>query len=265
MPIRISKTRVALQNIPINLSRATVASHATTADIWGSGGGGGNQIDWTGTATTTAFPVAPGAGAERVLICAGASSFTAGTNMLIDGVASGSTVTCAANDQVIVRSVSTTQFKLSRIKYDGTAQVAGGFLLAVGIADQTYSGIVEAGTAAAALAFGELCYFVTASSQWNKAQANAASTSSNKLGICVLAAAGAASATTMLLYGKVRAVSLSPAMTIGAPVYASAATAGVITSTAPTGTTDFVVRKVGFANSADELFFNPSDEYITLV
>ena len=44
--------------------------------------------------------------------------------MLIDGVASAATVTCAANDKVIVRSVSATQFHLSRIKYDGTAQVA---------------------------------------------------------------------------------------------------------------------------------------------
>ena len=104
-----------------NLARATVASHATTADIWGAAG---NQIDWTGTATTTAFPNAPQAGAERVLICAGACSFTAGANMLIDGVASAATVTCAAGDSVIVRAVSTTQFKLTRVKYDGTAQVA---------------------------------------------------------------------------------------------------------------------------------------------
>ena len=103
-----------------NFARATVASAATTADIWGAAG---NQIDWTGTATTTAFPNAPQAGAERVLICAAACSFTAGVNMLIDGVASAATVTCAANDQVIVRAVSTTQFRLSRVKYDGTAQV----------------------------------------------------------------------------------------------------------------------------------------------
>lgn len=44
--------------------------------------------------------------------------------MLIDGVASAATVTCAVNDQILVKSVSTTQFKLSRVKYDGTAQVA---------------------------------------------------------------------------------------------------------------------------------------------
>ena len=105
-----------------NLPRVTVASHATTADIWTAG----HQIDWTGTATTTAFPAAPQAGAERVLVCAAACSFTAGANMLIDGVASAATVTCAANDTVTVRAVTTTQFKLSRVKYDGTAQVAPG-------------------------------------------------------------------------------------------------------------------------------------------
>lgn len=102
-----------------NFARATVAS-AASADIWSVAG---NQIDWTGEITATGFAAAPQAGAERVLICAGAPSFTAGANMLIDGVASGSNLTCVAGDQVIVRAVSTTQFKLSRIKYDGTAQV----------------------------------------------------------------------------------------------------------------------------------------------
>ena len=101
-----------------NLARATVASHATTADIWGAAG---NQIDWTGTATTTAFPAAPQAGSERTLICAGACSFTAGANMLIDGVTSGNTVTYAVNDEVHVKAISTTQFKLTRLRYDGTA------------------------------------------------------------------------------------------------------------------------------------------------
>lgn len=105
----------------INTAKTTVASAATTADIWGAGG---NQIDWTGAVTCTGFPAAPQAGAERVLITAGASAFTAGANMLIDGVASGSTTTCAINDTVIVRAVSTTVFRLTRVKYDGTAVVA---------------------------------------------------------------------------------------------------------------------------------------------
>ena len=103
-----------------NLARATVASHATTADIWGAAG---NQIDFTGTTTVTEFPNAPQGGTERTLICAAASSFIAGANMLIDGVAGAATLTCAAGDTVIVRAISATQFKLTRIKADGTAQV----------------------------------------------------------------------------------------------------------------------------------------------
>lgn len=132
-------------------------------------------------------------------------------------------------------------------------------------ADGKYSGIVEAGTAAAALAFGQVCYFVAASSRWNLAKADVATTSAAKLGICVLAAAANGDPTVILLFGKVRADSLYPTFTIGAPVYVSAATAGSPTSTAPTGTTDFVVRKIGAANSGDELFFNPSNDYVTLV
>lgn len=109
----------------VNTARSTVASAATTADIWGAA----NQIDWTGTTTCTGFPAAPQAGVERVLICAAAAPFTAGANMLIDGVTSGNTVTCAANDIMIVRAVTTTQFRLSRVKYDGAAQVSSMTLL----------------------------------------------------------------------------------------------------------------------------------------
>jgi len=102
-----------------NYARATVASHATTADIWNASG---NQIDFTGTATVTAFPSAPQAGASRELVCAGACAFTAGVNMLIDGISLGQTVTCAANDVIIVRAITVTQFRLTRIRYDGYPQ-----------------------------------------------------------------------------------------------------------------------------------------------
>ena len=108
----------------LNLARSTVASHASTADIWTAS----NQINWTGAVTTIAFPNAPQGGVERTLICAGACSFTAGSNMVIDGVNSGDSLTCVAGDQVVVKAISTTSYKLSRIKLDGTAQVsvAGG-------------------------------------------------------------------------------------------------------------------------------------------
>jgi hypothetical protein len=103
-----------------NFAMATVAS-ASSPDIWSAAG---NLINFTGTATVTGFPNAPQAGAERTLICAGACSFTAGTKMLIDGVASGNTMTCAANDKVVVRAVATDTFHLTRHKANGTAQVS---------------------------------------------------------------------------------------------------------------------------------------------
>ena len=136
-------------------------------------------------------------------------------------------------------------------------------------ADGKYTGIVQAGVAAAALAFGELCYKVTATGRWNKASGAAAGVdtvvATGQLGICVLAAAGDEAATTMLMYGNVRADSLFDTFTVGAPVYMSAATAGKIVTAAPTGTTDFTVRKVGFAEDGNTVFFNPSPDYCTLV
>jgi len=99
-----------------NFARATVASAATTADIWGALG---NQIDFTGIATVTAFPAAAQAGASRKLICTAGCSFTAGANLIIDGYASGKTMTCVANDVVTVEAITTTQFKLRRERTDG--------------------------------------------------------------------------------------------------------------------------------------------------
>lgn len=132
-------------------------------------------------------------------------------------------------------------------------------------ADEKYSGIAETGTAGATLAFGEICYLAAADQRWELAKANAAATSNGKLGICIQAAAGDGSATTMLLYGKVRE-DTAYAWTINAPVFVSAATAGAMTNTAPSGTTNFVVRIVGYGGiTADELFFCPDNTYLELV
>jgi hypothetical protein len=100
----------------INGAETTVAS-ATTPDIFATTVG--NLIDYTGTVTCTGFVAAPQAGAERTLVCADAAVFTAGANMLIDGVPSGNNFTAAAGDKVIVRAVSTTQFRLTPQKVSG--------------------------------------------------------------------------------------------------------------------------------------------------
>lgn len=128
-------------------------------------------------------------------------------------------------------------------------------------ADGKYSGIIENGTAGAALAFGDLVYLAAADSRWELTDANADATAGAvKLGICVLAAAGDGNATKVLLWGKVRADTAFPALTISAPVYIGEV-AGDIVVTQPS-TADVIIRKIGFGNTADELFFCPSNDYI---
>lgn len=105
-----------------NFARATVASHATNADIWAANG---NQIDFTGAETITAFPAAPQSGSWRELICADACSFTAGTDLKIGGVISGATYTAEANDVVMVRALTTTTFLLTIQKYNGKPSMNG--------------------------------------------------------------------------------------------------------------------------------------------
>lgn len=143
------------------------------------------------------------------------------------------------------------------------AENAGVVLDAALSADGKYSGVVEAGTAGAALAFGEVCYLAS-TGKWLLARANAAATSSNQLGMCVLAAAADTSPTTMLLFGKIRADALFDTFTVGAPVYISAATAGKTVSAAPTGTVDFVVRQIGQAEDANTVFFRPDNITVTI-
>ncbi len=131
--------------------------------------------------------------------------------------------------------------------------------------DGKYSGIVEVGIAGAVLAFGDLIYQVASDAQWELAKADVAATSDGKLGICVQAAGGGAgNPTAVLLWGNVRADTVFPTLSVRRPVYVSAATAGDITTTKPTGTTNFVVRIVGYGNTADELFFCPDNTYVEL-
>jgi hypothetical protein len=132
-------------------------------------------------------------------------------------------------------------------------------------ADGKYSGITIAGTAGATLAFGDLCYFDPTDSRWELTDANAVAAADGDargtLGLCVLAAAGDASATKMLLWGVISADTAFPSLTINAQVYVSE-TAGDITNTQPT-TTDVVIRVIGVGLKTTDLFFNPSPDFLT--
>ena len=90
----------------VNGYTASIAS-ATTPDIWT---GTGNIVQYTGTATATGFAAAPSVGSQRKLICTGACLFTSSANLIIEGMASGTTITLAANSVVNVLAITTTQF-----------------------------------------------------------------------------------------------------------------------------------------------------------
>ncbi len=131
-------------------------------------------------------------------------------------------------------------------------------------ADGKYSGIVEAATAGTTLAFGDLTYHSAADSRWEHTDADADATAGAvRLGMCVLAAAADGSPTMILTYGKIRADARFPTLTVGAPAYVST-TVGNIQTSQPSGTDD-VIRIVGHAVTADVLFFNPSNDYMTRV
>lgn len=129
-------------------------------------------------------------------------------------------------------------------------------------ADGTYSGIVVAGTAGATLAFGDLVYFAAADSRWELTDADADSTAGAvRIGICVLAAASDGDPTLILTFGKIRADTAFPDLTVGAPAYIGT-TAGDIQTAQPSGTDD-VIRIVGYGVTVNELFFCPSNDYMT--
>lgn len=100
----------------VNFARTTLAS-AATIDPWT---GAGNTVDVSGTVTVTGIAAAPQAGATRRLRATGAFSITTSANIIIDGYASGQTLTLAAGDRLELEAVTITQFVLHLIKADGT-------------------------------------------------------------------------------------------------------------------------------------------------
>jgi len=131
-------------------------------------------------------------------------------------------------------------------------------------ADTKWTGItrdVTAGTTA--LVYG-YCYYMAATGKWELTNATAIATSHGEVGMCVVAAATDATG-TLLMNGMIRADDEFPTFTAGSDIFLSAATPGLLTETAPTGTTDFVVRIVAAAPTADSISFKGGHAYATLV
>jgi len=126
-------------------------------------------------------------------------------------------------------------------------------------ADGKYNGITETGTLGDTAIFGNCLYQDSANDKWKLAKADAEATTKGRIGLC-LVAGDDTDTTRILLIGKVRADAAFPAFTKYAPVFIDPSTAGDLTNTAPS-TTGQIIRCVGQAISADELWFCPSNDW----
>lgn len=128
-------------------------------------------------------------------------------------------------------------------------------------ADEHWSGTAELGTMGYGVTtVGDLMY-LGGDGKWELAQADSDTKSKGKLGICLEAVAEDATC-LVLLWGKVRSAAF-PAFTVGGIVYISEDTAGDMETVAPTGSGE-IVRIIGYANTAEELYFCPSNTYVEL-
>ena len=146
--------------------------------------------------------------------------------------------------------------------FDGNIDVDGTVGIDSSPADETVSGITASFTAGEALVRGEVVYFKASDSKMWKAVATAAATSR-----CIAMAAEDISADAsgkFLLYGFLQDNGSFPAYTVGGTLYtpeAEQSSQNVPEQTAPDSDGHFV-QVIGWAVTANSVFFNPSNDVI---
>jgi hypothetical protein len=103
--------------------------------------------------------------------------------------------------------------------------------------------------------------YLDATPDWNLTDADAAATAGGVMIGLAIEAGTAGNPIDILLWGFARNDAWN--WTIGAPIYLST-TPGALTQTAPNATDD-VVRIVGYATTADTIYWNPSNDWLTIV
>lgn len=129
--------------------------------------------------------------------------------------------------------------------------------------DNIATGWAKTITAGTALVFGDVCY-IGSDGKMEKANATVIATMPV---VCMALGTIAENATGLALFwGFALDTALTLTITggMGNLIYVSAATAGLISSTIPTGSAD-VVQVLGFAVTVNEFFFNPNLEVVELV
>jgi hypothetical protein len=225
----------------------------------------------TPTLVTPVLGVATATSVNKVTITAPATSATL-TIANSKTLTANNSITLAGTDSTTMTFPSTTA---TIARTDAGQTFTGTQLLAenasigldpAGSADGKFTGITVTATAGYTQSFGDLVYLDPTDSRWEAADANAVAGADGDarglLGMVVVAGTDG-TACTILLNGIIRADAKFPTFTINNPIYVSE-TAGSVTQTQPT-TTDVVIRIVGAALTADEMYFNPSYDYITRV
>ena len=102
--------------------------------------------------------------------------------------------------------------------------------------------------------------YLKSDGKWWKTDADAASTTDGLLGISLASKSANEAMSTALPGSFVRDDTWN--WTPGATLYVDTTTAGAIVATQPSGTDD-AIRVVGWAITADVIYFSPSELYLT--
>ena len=241
-------------NIVVNTSSPTLATITTTGNIEL-----GHASDTTLSRSSAGVLAVEGV---TVSMNSTSATHTAGTIEL--GAASDTTLSRASAGVLAVEGVNVLTVAGGTMTGSITLGENTGIALdPAGSADGKWTGITITGTAGYTQAFGDLVYLSSVDSRWELADADAASTADRMLAMVVVAGGSDGAACTLLLQGIIRADAKFPALTIGSAVYVGE-TAGAIQVAIPTGA-DNVIRRVGYALTADEIYFCPSmDSQITV-
>jgi hypothetical protein len=161
----------------------------------------------------------------------------------------------------------TTARNINGVAFDGTSDITvvpGNLHLNSGDITGKHAGTTINGIGGDALVFGDLVTLSSINSRWRLVNVTApASTAGDPrgfLGIAVTNSSDGATV-TILVNGLIRADTNFPAMTVGAPVYLTAG--GNLTQIRPTAPNS-VIRIVGHAVTASEIFFQPDNTWIKL-
>lgn len=222
---------------PSSMTATNLSGTATALNIWGNAATVTTNANLTGVVTSTGNATAIADNALSIAKTSGLQTALDAKLALAGGTMTGN-ITLAENSSIALDPA--------------------------GSSDGKYTGITVTATAGYTQAFGDLVYLDPTDSRWEATDANSASgadgDSRGMLGMVVVAWTDG-TACTVLLNGIIRADAKFPTFTINNPIYVSE-TAGLVTQTQPT-TTDVVIRIVGSALTADEMYFNPDWAYIT--